>query len=79
MRITDATALLRRFEQLKARRSVIEEDWRQCFAYTFPLRGVGFETMGQIPSDPTQQNASRSARRRACVTTAATRTKSPHG
>lgn len=57
MRLTDAAALLRRFEQLKARRSVIEEDWRQCFAYTFPLRGVGFETMGQLPSDPTQQHA----------------------
>lgn len=54
----DGDKHLKRLAQLKSRRSVVEEDWRQCYRYSYPLRGVGFENMGTLAPDPTQQNAS---------------------
>lgn len=63
--IADGAKLLKRLEQLKSRRSVVEDEWRNCFAYTFPLRGSGLESMGVLSSDPTQQNASTSKSKQA--------------
>jgi len=57
----DGDKLLKRFEQLKTRRSVVEEDWRLAYRYTLPKRGVGFGTMGTLPANATQQNASTAA------------------
>lgn len=57
----DGDKILRRFEQLKTRRSVVEEEWRKCFRYTLPMRGVGFENMGSVASAPAQQHASSGA------------------
>jgi len=54
----DGEKLLKRFEQLKTRRAVVEEEWRSAYRYTHPLRGVGLETMGTVSTNPTQQNAS---------------------
>ena len=54
----DAIKLIKRLEQLKTRRSVVESEWRDCYRYTYPLRGVGLETSGSAPSDPATQNAS---------------------
>lgn len=42
----DGAKLLQRLEQLKQRRSVVEDEWRQCYRYTYPIRGVGFENLG---------------------------------
>lgn len=54
----DADKHIKRLELLKQRRSVVEEEWKKCFNYTYPLRGVGLEANGVISSDPTSQNAS---------------------
>lgn len=40
----DTAKLLKRLEQLRSQRSVVEEIWKQCFSYTYPLRGIGFFT-----------------------------------
>lgn len=37
----DAAVLLKRFEALKALRAPNEQHWRECYDYTYPLRGVG--------------------------------------
>lgn len=40
--MTDALAILRRHERMKAQRQQsVESVWRDCFEYTFPLRGNG--------------------------------------
>lgn len=39
-----ATKLIRRVETLKANRQVHESVWRECYDYTYPLRGVGFSS-----------------------------------
>jgi len=54
----DAVKLLKRLEQLKTRRSIVETEWRDCYRYTYPLRGVGLETSGSTSSDPGTTNAS---------------------
>jgi hypothetical protein len=59
----DAAALLRRHERLKSRRSVVEDKWRECYQFTYPLRGSAFETMG-APA-PEGSNASNAASRQA--------------
>lgn len=57
MAAADASQLLRRHERLKDRRSVVEDKWRECYRYTYPLRGSGLETMGV----PTQDSGSMAA------------------
>lgn len=61
----DGAKILRRFDELKTKRNVVEESWRDCYRYTFPLRGVGFETMGTLPASPGQTNASTAQQRQA--------------
>ena len=39
----DAAKLLKRLEQLKSQRAIVEDVWRDCYRYTYPLRGVGLE------------------------------------
>lgn len=38
----NAEHYIKRFEQLKSKRSTFEQDWRDCFDLTFPVRGTGF-------------------------------------
>ena len=38
----DADQYIKRFGQLKSKRSTYEQDWRDCFDLTFPVRGNGF-------------------------------------
>lgn len=40
----DANAVVKRYEQLKAERTTLEDVWKECFAVSYPLRGVGFYT-----------------------------------
>lgn len=62
----DATALLRRLEQLKGRRYVVEETWRQCYRHTYPLRGAALESMGEsVQGDPGTVHASTARDRQA--------------
>lgn len=42
--MTDAAAILRRLETLKTDRATVEDTWRECYRYTYPLLGVQFET-----------------------------------
>jgi hypothetical protein len=46
--VSDATADIRRLDALKALRLEHERVWRDCFDFTYPLRGSGFN--GQIIS-----------------------------
>jgi hypothetical protein len=40
--MSDAATILRRHERMRSQRSsAVENVWRDCFAYTFPLRGSG--------------------------------------
>lgn len=54
----DGAKLLKRLDQLQPRRNVVEEEWRKCFAYTYPLRGVGLESKGNLSGDVGSQSAS---------------------
>jgi hypothetical protein len=36
----DVSKLLRRHDQLKRKRSLIEQNWREGYDYTYPLRGA---------------------------------------
>jgi hypothetical protein len=38
----DADRYIARLGQLKSKRSTYEQDWRDCFDMTFPVRGTGF-------------------------------------
>ena len=39
--MSDASAIVRRLGQLKTQRAPHEQVWRECFDYTYPLRGSG--------------------------------------
>ena len=39
-----ASRLIRRADTLKANRQVHESVWRECYDYTYPLRGAGFSS-----------------------------------
>lgn len=41
---TKAETLLRRHKQLKDRRTSLEQPWRECYDYTYPLRGAALST-----------------------------------
>lgn len=47
----DGAKLLKRLDQMKPRRLIVEETWRDSFRYTYPLRGVGFDLLGAPGSD----------------------------
>lgn len=61
MPLENATLLDKRKEQLKARRTIVDETWRQCFRMTHPLRGAGFEAMGVVADTQQLASAARSA------------------
>lgn len=63
--LADAVKLHKRLEVLKPRRSVVEENWRQCFAHSFVERGVGFESAGVVATDATQQHSSNATAKQA--------------
>lgn len=46
----DASQIIRRVDQMRTKRSQIEQVWRKCYEVTYPLRGVGFSTYGSDPS-----------------------------
>ena len=41
----DSRQILKRIDQMKTRRALVENAWRACFNYTYPLRGVGFNSL----------------------------------
>lgn len=49
--MVDGARLLKRLEQLKTRRNVVQDKWRQAFNLTHPLRGVGLEAPGAQSGD----------------------------
>lgn len=42
--IRDAARILKRYDELKAERSPLEDIWKECYAVSYPLRGVGLYT-----------------------------------
>ena len=36
----DVDAIMRRHEQIKTKRTLLEQNWRECYDYTYPLRGA---------------------------------------
>ena len=46
--MADAAHLLKRLEALKTQRATVEEIWKKCFSYTYPLRGIGFFTQDAL-------------------------------
>lgn len=61
----DGAKLLKRLEQIKPRRAVVEETWRDSFGFTYPLRGVGLESVGNLSGDVGSQNASTAQQKQA--------------
>ena len=47
----DGAAILRRFDKLKTGASLIRNVWRDCYRYSFPLRGVGLESDGEVKDE----------------------------
>jgi hypothetical protein len=47
----DVAALLRRLGALKSKRTVVEQEWRNCFDYSMPMRGAQLATMGAGSAD----------------------------
>lgn len=70
---TLADTLLRRLKQLKDRRSLLEQPWRECYDRTYPLRGAALATTGgqTIATDEaTLQSYAKSANAKIFDTTA---------
>jgi len=61
----DGAKLLKRLEQVKTRRSVVENCWRDAFNFTYPLRGAGLEAPGAQSGDVGSQNAATGTTRQA--------------
>lgn len=38
----DAAKILKLLDDLKSERAAVQEVWKQCFSFTYPLRGIGF-------------------------------------
>lgn len=53
----DGAAILRRFERLKTGSSTIRNVWRDCYRYSYPLRGVGLESDGEVKGEANADTA----------------------
>lgn len=60
----DAAKLLKRCEQLRSRRTVVEDTWRNSYDHTYPLRGVGLDSIG-VSGDVATANTSNAAAKQA--------------
>lgn len=65
----DAAAILRRFERMKQSRSVVETEIRDCYRYTDPARGSGFETLGGVLLDNGQAATATASEKKADLLT----------
>ena len=69
----DGARLLKRLEQLKGRRGVVEGKWREAFNLTHPLRGAGLEAPGALTGDAgTASHASAQSRQAELLDTTGT-------
>lgn len=55
--MVDGAAILRRFERLKTSASTIRNVWRDCYRYSYPLRGVGLESDGEVKGEANADTA----------------------
>ena len=53
----DGAVILRRFEKLRTNASLVRDVWRDCYRYSFPLRGVGLESDGEVKGESNAQTA----------------------
>jgi hypothetical protein len=49
----DAARVCKRLGQLQSNRSLVEDVWRECFDYTYPMRGTGLALKGHTGSADT--------------------------
>lgn len=55
--MADGAKLLRRCEQQKTQAALIRSVWRDCYRFSVPLRGVGFESDGEVRGEPNASTA----------------------
>lgn len=55
----DAGQILQRFEKLTSARSTIDQQWRECYDYTMPIRGQQLRAPGSLMSAGETASASR--------------------
>lgn len=48
--IRNASLILKRYDELKAERNPLEDIWKECYAVSYPLRGVGLYTNSLLDS-----------------------------
>jgi hypothetical protein len=53
----DVGQLLRRHDQLKRKRTLLEQNWRECYDYTYPLRGAMLAIGPSSGSSAVDENA----------------------
>jgi hypothetical protein len=56
----DVSKLLRRHDQLKRKRSLIEQNWREGYDYTYPLRGAQLALSAGSGNTALDENAAHS-------------------
>lgn len=53
----DGAVILRRFAALQANASLVRDVWRDCYRYSYPLRGIGLESNGEVQGEANAQTA----------------------
>lgn len=53
----DGAVILRRFAALQTNASLVRGVWRDCYRYSYPLRGIGLESNGEVQGEANAQTA----------------------
>lgn len=53
----DGAVILRRFAALQTNASLVRDVWRDCYRYSYPLRGIGLESNGEVQGEANAQTA----------------------
>lgn len=67
---TDPVHILRRFESMKSERRQLEDVWKECYQYTYPLRGIGFWSESYLTNPQSSVSTARSQQAKLYDTTA---------
>ena len=53
----DGAVILRSFAALQTNASLVRGVWRDCYRYSYPLRGIGLESNGEVQGEANAQTA----------------------
>lgn len=53
----DGAVILRRFAALQTNASLVRDVWRDCYRNSYPLRGIGLESNGEVQGEANAQTA----------------------